>query len=389
MGCNTSGIEPATSLSIKKNLAGGGHVILANEDVDVALEHLGYNEEQIKDISNFVGKYNTLIDAPYLNPEHYRIFDTAQGVKGKGSISLDGHMKMMGAVQPFISGAISKTNNLPENAKVKDFYDAYILGNKLELKGITFFRDNSKPISALGDSKSHKKLGRGEKEELPFSGDSFRQEVKIDGTSFLINIGEYIDGRPGEVVINSFTSDSTLGAIIRSAGIGASSALKRGSSLEDVFKGWIGHGFEPRGFVTVETPEGKIVPHPYIKQVSSPLDFVGKLALLHYKGQTDLATEPNKVNLRDLRGAKTGAFRTYKRMKINDWKFEDVINDFELGGFVEPSEDDLIMSNGKNENNKITNRGIPCRSCGRLMEPTGPNCYQCGTCGEKSGGCGA
>lgn len=387
MGCNTNGIEPATSLMIKKNLAGGGNVMLANENVEIALEHLGYSQEQINDISKFVGKYNTLINAPHVNPEHYKIFDTAHGIKGKGSISLEGHMKMMGAAQPFISGAISKTNNLPEDSKVKDFYDGYILGNKLGLKGITFFRDNSKPISALGDDKEHRKLKRGEKEELPFSGDSFRQEVKIDDVPFLINIGEYSDGRPGEIVINSYTSDSTLGAILRVAGIDASSALKRGSSLKDVVKGWIGHGFEPRGFVTAENEEGKRISHPYIKQALSPLDFVGKLILLNYEGQKELATEPDKVNLMDLRGAQNGAFRTYRRMKVDDWSFDDVMNDFELGGFVEPSKEDLMIPDKKDKNKNPKVRGVPCR-CGRIMRQTGPNCFECDTCGDKSGGCG-
>ena len=388
MGCNTNGVEPAISLNIKKNLAGGGHVMIANEDVYIALENLSYTKEQIEDISKFIGKNRTIINAPHINPEHYKIFDTAQGVKGKGSINLEGHMKMMGAIQPFISGAISKTNNLPEKAKVKQFYDAYILGNKLKLKGIAFFRDDSKPISALGDSKDHRKLKRGEKEELPHSGDGFRQEVKIDGAPFLINIGEYIDGRPGEIVINSYTSDSTLGAMLRLAGIGASSALKRGSSLENALKGWIGHGFEPRGFVTIETPEGKIIPHPHIKQTSSPLDFVGRLALLHYKGEKEFATEPDKVNIKDLRGFTHGAFRVYQRMKVDEWNIEDVLKDPETGGFVEDSETNFSEKE-TNDNGKGNSNGKMCGSCGHIMYQSGPNCYECKTCGDKVGGCGA
>ncbi|MCK5624853.1 adenosylcobalamin-dependent ribonucleoside-diphosphate reductase [Candidatus Pacearchaeota archaeon] len=385
MGCSTTGIEPAFSLSTTKNLAGGGHVTITNKDVKFSLNNLGYSEENIKDISKFVEKYNTLIDAPHLNPEHYPIFDTAIGNNGKGSISLEGHMKMMGAAQPFISGAISKTNNLPKESTVKDIYDGYLLGDELDLKGVTIFRSSSKPVAAYGDSEVGVKLKRGEKEELPFSGDSFRQEIKINQAPFLINIGEYEDGRPGEIVINSYTSDSTLGAVLRTAGISASSALKRGSDLEDVFKGWIGHGFEPRGLVKIENSKGVIKPHPYIKEASSPLDFAGRLALLHYKGEKDFATEPDQVNLGDLRGAKNGAFKTYQRMEVDEWNIDDVLKDAETGGFVNESE----FSNGNKKKKNGNNKGLLCTTgCGGLMVQTGPNCFQCNSCGEKRGGCG-
>lgn len=393
MGCSTTGIEPAFSLSTKKTLAGGGNIIIENKDVESGLNSLGYKDLEIIDILKFIDKHNTVINAPHLMPKHYSVFDTANAdgnIHGIGTINFQGHLKMVAAAQPFISGAISKTNNLPKNAKVKDFYDGYLLGRDLGLKAIAVFRDKSKPISVLGNNELTKKLKRGEKEELPFSGDGFRQEIKIDGTPFLINIGEYSDGRPGEIVINSYTSDSTLGAMLRLAGIGASSALKRGSSLEDALKGWIGHGFEPRGFVTIETPEGKIIPHPYIKQVSSPLDFVAKLALLHYKGEKELATEPDKVNIKNLRGFTHGAFRTYKRMKVDEWNIEDVLNDSETGGFVEDSGDNLSegRANG-NGNGKRNSNGKMCNTCGNVMCQSGPNCFECKTCGDKVGGCGA
>lgn len=409
MGCNTTGVEPALSLSIIKNLAGGGNITLTNRDVEIALSNIGYSPEDISDISKYVGKYNTLRNAPHVKPEHYSIFDTAFGnSKGEGSIEFEGHVRMLGATQPFISGAISKTNNLPESATVREIYNGYLLGHELGLKAISIFRNNSKPISAVDfGGKSYKKLKRGEKEELPFSGDSFRQEVKIDGTPFLITIGEYVDGRPGEIVINSYTSDSTLGAMLRLAGISASSALKRGSSLEDTLKGWVGHGFEPKGFVTIENPEGKVVPHPYIKQANSPLDFVGKLLLLHYKGKKEFATEPEKVEINNLRGFKNGAFKAYHKMSVDDWDIEQVLKDPELGGFANgefgiPAEEFLQMMDkiGKestlgfipvklNGNGRGNSHGRSCRQCGRIMMQTGANCFECQTCGDKVGGCGA
>jgi ribonucleoside-diphosphate reductase alpha chain len=392
---DSTGIEPPFSLIINKDLAGGGSISITNTEVPNALTNLGYNQEQIKDIIGYVEEEvkpltnrGTVIGAPHLSPEHYPLFDTAVGnYEGRGSIDFEGHVKMMGAVQPFVSGGISKTNNLPERATVKEHYDGFILGHKLRLKGITTFRTNSKPISAMNfGSNSVREFKRGEKEDLPFSGNSFRQEVKIDGTPFLINIGEYVDGRPGEVVIESYSGGSTLGSLLRMAGIQASTSLKRGIVLEDVVKGWIDHQFSPSGFVAVDDPKG---PHPLIKQAQSPLDFVGKLMLIHYKGRVDLATEPENVNVRKLRGFENGAFRVYKKMELDDWDVEQVLKDPETGGFVKPQNNFENGAPDGNGNGKLNNsRGLPCEKCGNIMTQTSSNCYHCNNCSHKIGGCG-
>ena len=389
MGCQDStGLEPGYALAMQKNLAGGGRVSIVNKEVPNSLRNLGYNDDQIKDIVDYISQNNKVIGSPHMNPDHYRVFETAVGDDhGHGTIPFEGHIKMLGAVQPFISGSMSKTCNLPETATVKDIYEGYLLGHDLGVKALAVFRKNSKTNNALGQDKSFRKLRRGEKEEPPFSGNAFRQEVKIDNTPFLITIGEYDDGRPGEVVINSFTSDSTLGALLRVAGIDASTSLKRGLSLEDTVKGW-GHGFEPHGFVRVEDKEGKIIPHPYIKDVTSPLDFVRRLVLLHYKGQVDVATEPKEVKIEDLRGFKNGAFRTYERMSFDEWDRSQVLNDPELGGFVEKKPGQSLMIAKHNGNNNGNNRGVTCHKCGNLTIQTAPGCFKCGTCGESVGGCG-
>ena len=280
---------------------------------------------------------------------------------------------------------------MPKSASVKDIFEGYLLGEELGLKALAVFRSESKPTSVLGYTGTPVlELKRGEKKDLPFSGSSFRQEVKIDGNPFLVNIGEYPDGTPGEVVIESFTGDSTLGELIRVAGIGASKALKRGIDLEDVVAGWVGHGFAPKGFVTVDEPAG---PHPIIKMAASPLDFVGKLLLINYKGQTDLATEPDKVDAKSLRGAQNGAFKEYHRRSIDEWNFNQVINDSTLGGFVEfqgSEREKVLMGLGKNGEKDFKNAsGKVCDSCGNLMRQTAPNCYKCSNCGDSVGGCGA
>lgn len=391
MDADTTGIEPGISLMIYKSLSGGGSVQLVNKEVPRALRNLGYSSDQIGDVVQFIDKNNHVIGAPHLNPDHYSVFNTALGDgKGNGTISLEGHIRILGAAQPFLSGAISKTCNAPHETSVKTIYDSYLLGHDLGLKALAVFRDNSKPTVALShNDRSYVDLGRGEKEELPSSGNSFRQEVRIGGTPFLINIGEYSDGRPGEVVIESYSAGSTLGDTLRLTGISASKALKRGLDLEDVVAGWIGHKSEPNGFVTIDNPKGS---HPFIKTALSPFDFLGKHLLIHYKGRTELATDEEMVNVEELRGFTHGAFRAYDRMNVDDWNVDEVLEDPEYGGFVQPDpKKSKLIKKKKNSLQNEDNgnsRGLMCGECGNIMKQTKPGCYKCNNCGESVGGCG-
>ncbi|HJZ19057.1 MAG TPA: hypothetical protein VJ208_03045, partial [Candidatus Nanoarchaeia archaeon] len=328
-------------------------------------------------------KRSSVIGAPHMNPEHYPVFATSLGGKNGGSIPFEGHIKMLGVTQPFISGAISKTNNLPENATIKEIYDGYVMGHDLGLKAVAVFRDNSKPTQAIGGGgKNTRKLERGEKEDLPFSGNSFRQEVKIGGLPLLVNIGEYQDGRPGEVVIESYNATSEMGDILRVAGVMASDSLKRGIGLEKLIKSWIGHKMEKfSGIVTIDEPKGS---HPYIKTALSPLDFVGKLMLLHYKGKTEFAQEPEKVKPEELRGHIYGAFKAYKKEEIDDWNIDQVLDDSELGGFKDNKSAKKIIQKTLD----LNERGVLCDTCGNTMNQTAPGCFSCKNCGDKVGGCG-
>ncbi len=393
---NSTGVEPSLSLLVQKNLAGGGNIFIANDEVPNALNNLGYSKDQIREIINFINEKDergyvrsSVIGAPHLAPDHYSVFATAFGdSKGNGSIPFEGHIKMLAATQPFISGAISKTNNLPENATVKNIYDGFVMGYDLGLKAVAVFRNNSKPTQAVGFGGSMgKKLERGEKEDLPYSGNSFRQEVKIGGTSLLVEIGEYVDGRPGEVVIESYNATSTMGNLLRVSGVMASDSLKRGVSLEKIVKSWIGHKIEEfSGMVTIDEPKG---PHPYIKTALSPLDFVGKLLLLHYKGRTEFSAEPEKVKFEELRGHTHGAFKAYKEMEIDDWDVNQVLNDPELGGFTKKQNGaSATKNNGFDKKGNNNDRGNVCNRCGNLMHQTAPGCFDCKNCGDKVGGCG-
>ena len=392
MHADTTGIEPSYQLSTPKMLAGGGHVTIINQEVSNALKNLGYNEKERAEVENYIKEEifpntsrNTVVGAPYLSPEHYKIFDSAVGNgKGKGVISFEGHVKMLGAAQPFISGAISKTCNLPEHATVKQIYDSYLLGRKIGLKALAVFRDNSKPTSALGKQKSFIELKRGEKKDLDSRRHVFESEIKIDGTPLHILVSEYSDGKPGQIIFLAYKSGSTLKAFLENSGISASNSLKRGVHLEDIIKPWIGQEFRPNGLV---------IGHQHIKTALSPLDFAGKLLRLEYLGDKEMASDPNSVDITNLWGFKTGAFRTYNREKIDDWDIEQVLNDPEYGGFVEYNANGNLgaVSNNDEErkNSELKNsRGVTCDECGNIMKQTAPNCYSCDNCGGKIGGCG-
>lgn len=377
MGCSTTGVEPAMSLSIVKNLAGGGNIILANKDVEIALRELNYRKEQIKDIVDYISKYNTIINAPHVRQEHYKIFDTAFGnVDGQGSISFEGHVRMVGAVQPLISGAISKTNNLPKSATVKQIYDAYLLGHRLGLKAISIFRNESKPISAVDFGRTNNKIrARGEKEDLPSTREAYEWEVEIGKTPFHIVVSEYKDGRPGQIAFLSYSAGSTLNSLFTISGVSASKALKRGLHLRDTTEGWLGQQFEPKGLV---------FGHPYIKTASSPLDFAAKLLRLEYLGEKEMAEQGITVDIKKLRGFSNGAFNTYRKLEFDEWNINDVLNDPETGGFKDGS-----FLAPKKDSEKRNSRGKVCSGCGNIMVQTGSNCFECENCGDKVGGCGA
>lgn len=399
MGCDTTGIEPSLSLLIGKDLAGGGRVVLVNNEVQNALKNLGYNGKQIKEISDYVREEvkkdeggnsifrGTIRGAPHLNPQHYPIFDTSFGNhEGAGSIEFEGHVRMMGVVQPFVSGAISKTCNVPNKTTVKQIYNSFLFGYKLGLKGLTIFRDGSKPVSAVNfGGKGYLELKRGEKKDMPGRRDAYEVEVSVGGAPLHLVVSEYENGTPGQIVFLSYKAGSTLGALLSTSGIQASTALKRGVHLEDVIKGWIGQSFEPNGLVSG---------HPFIKMASSPLDFAAKFLRLEYLGDLDIAENKEGLTIEKLRGYKNGAIETYKRMGIDEWKFEDMINDAGFGGFAESDsrlpivavKDKPHITNGNGNGNA---KGKTCNICGNLMNQTSSNCYECKSCGDKIGGCGA
>ncbi|MBI2670526.1 vitamin B12-dependent ribonucleotide reductase [Candidatus Woesearchaeota archaeon] len=414
MDCDTTGAEPFLGLKSVKNLAGGGNLRFNTTNVQISgLRRLGYNGNQINDITKHIDKFGIVVGTPHLSPGHYAVFDTSYTPVPNGrTISFKGHIKMVGAIQPFISGAISKTNNLPSTATVKDVYDGYIFGWKQGLKALSIFRDQSKPVSVLtlgNNAMSFRELKRGEKRELPYRRHAEHLEVEIGGMKFHIRPSEYPDGTVGDLFIDCADLGSTSRGLAAMLSITFSSALKTGTNLEYLVKKYSGHEYPPNGMVTViDDKDGKRKTHPYIPLAKSITDFVARWLAVEYLGDLTYVQEdlrPN-INIHELRGVKNGAIRTYRRQKINEWDFEQVMKDPELGGFVEVSGDPIerLIINPKSNGNNVSESyaivldeseldikrlsGSTCKNCGNLLHQTKANCYSCSKCGSEFGGCG-
>jgi ribonucleoside-diphosphate reductase alpha chain len=281
MDCDTTGIEPDIALVKYKQLAGGGMLKLVNRTVPMALRKLGYDEPEIRGILDYVDSRDTIEGAPGLRDEHLSVFDCAFAPpQGGRSIHFRGHLKMMAAVQPFLSGAISKTCNVPHEATIDEIRGAYLEGWKLGLKALAIYRDGSKgsqPVSTKSESSSAAEepatepvqavvepapviaaafpqpaavpvANQPRRERLPHTRRSLTHKFDIQGHEGYINVGFYPDGRPGELFITMAKEGSTIGGLMDVLGTSISIGLQYGVPLE-VFVNKFAHSrFEPAGF---------------------------------------------------------------------------------------------------------------------------------------------
>jgi len=239
MDCDTTGIEPDLALVKFKKLVGGGSMQIVNQTVPRALRQLGYQEEQVEAIVEYIAEHGHVIDAPGLRHEHYEVFDCAMGAR---SIKAMGHVRMMAAVQPFLSGAISKTVNLPETATVEDIEDVYLQGWKLGLKALAVYRDNCKvgqPLSAGKTANVHKSQVvekvveyRPTRKRLPKSRPSQTTSFTVGGAEGYMTAGSYPDDGLGEVFLKLGKQGSTLAGVMDAFSIAISIALQYGVPLE-------------------------------------------------------------------------------------------------------------------------------------------------------------
>lgn len=254
MDCDTTGIEPDIALVKYKQLAGGGMLKIINQTVPLALRTLGYTEEEIEAIIAHINANDTIEGAPGLRAEHLPVFDCAfQAQRGTRSISWKAHVLMMAAAQPFLSGAISKTVNMPRETTAKDIADAYMEGWRLGLKSLAVYRDGSKSVQPLSTKKSdseettEKLVPAPRRERLPDTRQSVTHKFSVAGHEGYITVGLYEDGRPGEVFITMAKEGSTIGGLMDCFGTAVSMSLQYGVPLEVYVSKFAHTRFEPMG----------------------------------------------------------------------------------------------------------------------------------------------
>jgi len=252
MDCDTTGIEPDIALVKYKQLAGGGMLKIVNQTVPAALRTLGYDEPEIQSIVAHVEKEDTIEGAADLKTEHLPVFDCAfQPAQGTRSIHWKAHVRMMAAAQPFLSGAISKTVNMPKDTTPEDVADAYMEGWRLGLKALAVYRDGSKgvqPLSTKNDAdKEEKPISAPRRERLPDTRQSLTHKFSVAGHEGYITVGLYPDGRPGEMFITMAKEGSTIGGLMDCFGTAVSMSLQYGVPLEVYVNKFSHTRFEPMG----------------------------------------------------------------------------------------------------------------------------------------------
>src|SRR5436305_1764756 len=247
MDCDTTGVEPDFSLVKSKKLVGGGEITIVNKTVPMALEKLGYAPREVQEIVAYVDERNSVVGAPYVKTEHYPVFDCAVGDR---AIHYLGHVKMMGAAQPFISGAISKTVNLPEQASVEDVMNLYVDAWQLGVKAIAIYRDNCKvaqPLSSSGSEKATPPVHVHERKRLPDDRNEVGRKFRVGDYEGYIHVGVFDDGSPGDIFVDIAKDGTTLQGLMNSLMIAVSMGLQYGVPPE-VYVSKLSHlRFEPSG----------------------------------------------------------------------------------------------------------------------------------------------
>ncbi len=246
MDCDTTGVEPDFSLVKSKKLVGGGEITIVNRTVPMALEKLGYAPPEVEQIVAYIDERNTVVGAPFVKTDHYPVFDCAVGER---AIHYMGHVKMMGAVQPFISGAISKTVNVPEQTTAGEIEQLLIESWKLGIKAIALYRDNCKVAQPLSskDSAGATLLGKPQRRRLPDDRTEIGRKFRVGDYEGYIHVGLFDDGTPGDIFVDIAKEGTTLAGLMNSFMISVSLGLQYGVPL-DVYVSKFSHmRFEPSG----------------------------------------------------------------------------------------------------------------------------------------------
>jgi ribonucleoside-diphosphate reductase alpha chain len=409
MDCDTTGVEPDFSLVKFKELVGGGQMTIVNRTVPLALATLGYSKQQVEQIEAHLAEHGTILGAPGLREEHLPVFDVAVGER---AISHMGHLKMMGAVQPFISGAISKTVNLPQEASVEDIVDAYTQAWRLGIKALAIYRDGSKTAQALRTDAGTQSEGLGQGVEEPVDVDTIvelavskalaeagprrkrmpreRQSIthkfSIGGHEGYITAGMYPDGSVGEIFLTDIGKEgSTLRGMMNSFATAISIALQYGVPLETLVQKFSYMRFEPEGITgNPEIPFAKSMPDYIMRWLASRFldtDAQEELGILTPAVRSRKAAQEaaQSVLASDTAGPGNGA------------NGGDGAQD--PSAHVAPSGESTPAAASLTDSPPVVparlqglDLGPACSQCGGMMQRTG-SCYTCSSCGNNTG-CG-
>ena len=371
MDCDTTGIEPDLGLVKVKKLVGGGTMSIVNQTVPRALRALGYTKTQTDNIVAYIDTEKTIIGAPDFKNEHLPVFACSMG---DNAIHYLGHVKMMAAVQPFISGAISKTVNLPEEATVEDIEQLHIDAWKMGIKAIAIYRDNCKVAQPLSmakkdDNKEETKQNNALNPEtfivkgamrrvLPRRRQGHTYKFRIADLKGFFTIGEYEDGTPGELFISVAKQGSTLSGLMDSFAISVSHGLQYGVPLKSYVKTLMGTSFAPAG----------ITDDKEIRTASSITDYIFRRLALDYLSFDDRL----ELGLADIDDMPTD-----QTTLLNDGQFTEPIS--------QPQETVKVDEMPKEESKVAKNASGPlCYNCGNQTQQAG-SCYVCTSCGSTTG----
>jgi ribonucleoside-diphosphate reductase alpha chain len=421
MDCDTTGVEPDIALVKYKQLAGGGMLKIVNRTVRMALEKLGYEDGAIQDILDWIDTHDTIEGAPGLRDADLAIFDCAfPPPRGGRSIHFRGHLRMMSAVQPFLSGAISKTCNVPKDATIADIRDAYLEGWKLGLKALAIYRDGSKesqPVSTKSESKSADdattKAMRARtasdsglmstptptphpsnptvvpsssppasvqprRERLPHTRRSLTHKFDIQGHEGYVNVGFYPDGRPGELFITMAKEGSTIGGLMDVLGTAISIGLQYGVPLE-VFVNKFAHSrFEPAGFTK----------NPDIPIAKSIADYIFRwLGMEFIPGYRETNSPQRPAQEPSLPSTPVIKVNGHRTATIADLEHAEAVREAQHGNVAKQSMATTLEESPQGRDEQFAHfqsDAPPCDNCGALTVRCG-TCYRCFNCGNSMG----
>ena len=382
MDCDTTGVEPDFSLVKFKKLVGGGSMQIVNQTIPLALKRLGYADETIEAIVEFISENGHVVDAPGLKPEHYAVFDTAMGQR---AITPMGHVRMMASVQPFLSGAISKTVNMPETATVEEVEEIYFQGWKMGLKALAIYRDNCKVGQPLSDAKAKTDEavveatvaeGRPVRKRLPKSRPSRTTSFSVAGAEGYMTAGSYPDDGLGEVFLKLGKQGSTLAGVMDAFSIAISIALQYGVPLEAFVSKFVNMKFEPAG----------LTDDPDVRMSQSIMDYVFRRLALDYlpaEKRAELGIFTAEERAATVAATYGGSAPVVDDAVVTEAVIEDAAPAApaaaaEVPANVHSSAELLEAITGTASDAPL------CMTCGVKMRPAG-SCYVCEGCGSTSG----